>query len=620
MFRHVDLVAPWVALLLTGPALAAPASLQAQAGALSFIPEQPRAGERIEVSYRPTATLAGEASLHLRARLRTPEHGAYNTGMGSVEVARLERGADGVARGSFRLPADVVYAAFAVESPDASRTDSREGRFWELLVSSDDGRPLLDALEQRFNDHMGRDMSEVLETARTMTRVYPDVPHAWTLLNAAENWGGETDDEEARAAGHRERLVEFHRTLRDVADLSTSQVAYMYWYALVQRSEDIVAYWRARLLENHPGHFFAIQERINELNRIHADDPEAFLTELESLWEIAGDQSARQRILGPGLQFARRTGEAEAIVRWSDRYVMTDPAPNTWAATTLAGIEATRDEGIRRLRAIIPEVARARNVGRALGQTAAEHEASVATRVAGLRTTLGRALFAAGRADEAVTEFESAASVGWDVARLRNLAEARLASGDSAGAISAFAAVAADPATSSEAAEALRATAGATADAWAVEVQRARYTMLERTLATAREEEVGSPSARVRGGADARLTDLLGPEATVVVFWSRYCGPSTEAMPRIAALAGELADIGVPLLAVTRDPQEAAEEYLEEGGFDLDVLFDVEGAVGRALNNWGTPQYYVLDGDGRLRFISSLDALKRHTAALRGSL
>lgn len=620
MFRHVGLVALWFALLLSGPALVAPLALQAQTGALSFTPEQPRSGERIEVSYRPTATLAGEASLHLRARLRTPEHGSYNTGMGSVEVARLERGTDGVARGSFRLPADVVYAAFAVESPDGSRTDSREGRFWELLVSSDDGRPLLDALEQRFNDHMGRDMSQVLETARTMTRVYPEVPHAWTMLNAAENWGGETDDEEARAAGHRERLVEFHRTLRDVADLSSSQVAYMYWYARVQGSQDILGHWQARLLESHPGHFFAIQERINELNRIHADDPEAFLTELESLWEVTEDRNARERVLGPGLHFARQTGDPRAITLWTDRHVVTGSASNAWAATTLAGIEATRDEGIRRLRAVLPEVARAGDTERALGQTAAEHEASVATRVAGLRTTLGRALLAAGRADEAVAEFESAASVGWDVARLRNLSEARLASGDSAGAISAFAAVAADPATSSEAAEALRATAGATADAWAVEVQRARYTMLERTLATAREEEVGSPSARTPGGVEARLGDLLGPEATVVVFWSRYCGPSAAAMPRIAALARELADIGVPLLAVTRDPQEAAEEYLEEEGFELDVLFDVEGAMGRALNNWGTPQYYVLDGVGRLRFVSSLDALKRHTAALRGSL
>lgn len=39
--------------------------------------------------------------------------------------------------------------------------------------------------------------------------------------------------------------------------------------------------------------------------------------------------------------------------------------------------------------------------------------------------------------------------------------------------------------------------------------------------------------------------------------------------------------------------------------------------MARAIGSWGTPQYYVLDGSGRLRFVSSLDDLPRHVAALR---
>jgi peroxiredoxin len=123
----------------------------------------------------------------------------------------------------------------------------------------------------------------------------------------------------------------------------------------------------------------------------------------------------------------------------------------------------------------------------------------------------------------------------------------------------------------------------------------------------------------VRGGGAAKLTELLGPEATVVVFWSRNCGASIAAMPRIATVAGQLAAAGVPVLAVTGDRPAAAAKYLDESGFDFSILFDVEGALGQALNNWETPQYYVLDGAGRLRFVSSLDALLRHTMALRES-
>jgi hypothetical protein len=71
---------------------------------------------------------------------------------------------------------------------------------------------------------------------------------------------------------------------------------------------------------------------------------------------------------------------------------------------------------------------------------------------------------------------------------------------------------------------------------------------------------------------------------------------------------------------VTNDPHEDALAYLDDGGFKLDVLFDDQGSFGQALNNWGTPQYYVLDGKGRLRFVSSLDAVLRHVMALREPL
>lgn len=596
-----------------------PSPSEARAGEVIFTPERPRAGERIQVSYRPAATLTGVTAFHLRARIRTAEHDGYNSGMGSVEVARLERGADGVARGTFRLPMDAVYAAFAVETPDASRTDSREGRFWELLVHGDDDRPLLEALEQRFNDHMGRDMSEVLESARAMARLYPEAPLSWSLLHAAEIWGGGTDDEEVRGEEFRVQLEILDRTLKDRAELSGDYVGYMYWYALGLGAEEVAERWRDRLLADHPAHFFAIQERIGRVYREHGNEPEAFLTALEQVWETAESREARRRVLGPGLQFARQTGDPEMIVRWGDRHLEVDPTSAAWIASTLAGTEGIRDEGIRRLREVIYDRPGAVDEDRALGETAAEHEANGAARVAGLRTSLGRALLAAHRVDEAVAELEVAAAVGWNVPRLRSLAEARLAASDSAGATSALAAVAADPSTDAATADSLRATVGATTDAWGMAVESAREAMLARTLAGAREDDVGAPSVLLRRAGATDLTELLGPDATVVVFWSRYCGPSMEAMPRIAEVSAELAAAGIPLLAATRDPPDAAEEYLDENGFDLPVLFDVRGALGQALNNWGTPQYYVLDGAGRLRFVSSLDALMRHTMALRES-
>ncbi|NGP52666.1 TlpA disulfide reductase family protein [Thioalkalivibrio sp. XN8] len=615
---RTDSTAIVLALLIVGVLAGSPA-LAAQAGVLVFDPDQPRAGEHVEVSYRPAAKLAGEDTLHLRARLRTVRDGAYNTGMGSIEVVRLEAGADGVARGAFRLPRDAVYAAFAIENPGASRTDSREGRFWELLLHDTDGRPLLEALEQRFNDHMGRDMSEVLATARAMIRVYPDAPLSWSALRAAEGWVGSTDNEETRTARHLARVVALDRTLRAAPNPSAADVGNLFFSARVVGAEEIASYWRARLLADHPTSFFAVQERLSELYRDHGGDPAKFLAGLEPVWESAADQRTRRPVVTLGFEFARQAGDPEAILRWVDRYVAMEPTHAAWALATVAGIEATRDEGMRRLRTTIEEISDATDRERALGQTIAEHGATVAQQVAELRAALGDALLSAGRAGEAIIELEQATATGWNADWLRSLAEARLAAGDTSGAVSALAAVAADPATDESTADSLRAIANVSAETWAADVERATRAMLERTLAEARDEDVGSPSARLPGGPEVELTGLLGPEATVVVFWSRYCGASLAAMPRIAAMASRLAKAGVPLLAVTNDPPRDAQEYLVENGFNLDVLFDDQGSFGQTLNNWGTPQYYVLDGKGRLRFVSSLDALLRHVMALRES-
>ncbi len=141
---------------------------------------------------------------------------------------------------------------------------------------------------------------------------------------------------------------------------------------------------------------------------------------------------------------------------------------------------------------------------------------------------------------------------------------------------------------------------------------------MRRTLQATRHDPVSPVRLTARQGSSVALAELTGEEATVVVFWSRYCGPSAQAMPRTAALAGRLAQEGVPLLAITRDAPGEAEAFLREGGFEITALYDTEGEAARALNSWGTPQYFVLDGTARLRFaFSSLDDLLRQVAALR---
>lgn len=590
----------------------------AEVGTLTLLPDRPTRGQRVEALYRPARVLEGEPRLHLRARLRTPRHDSYNDGMGSRTVAVLELQDDGTYRGSFSVPAGAVYATFAVEDPAAIQVDSREGRFWELLVHHDDARPLFDALEQRFNDHMGRDQLAVLETAREMVRLYPDHPAGWNSLRAAEAWVLGDEGAEERLSKHRAQLRAADLELADQRDLDADVIGYLYWNARSLQDEELTERWRERLLSEHPGHFFAVQQRVIALRREHREDPTALLRELEALWMMADSDRARERIAGPAFAAARRAGDAGTILDWAHRYVDLGPSDRAWIATALGRTDATREEGIRWLQTEISRVESAAEAVRPLGATAIEHRESMARQLADLRTSLGRALLEADRIPEGIAALEEAAAVDWNTRRFRSLGDAHLASGDREAATHAFAAVAVDPATSGDAADSLRRALDLAPGVWEEAISHARTEMIQRTLRSARTEDLPSVSLTLRDGSRGRFEDFIGSAPTVVVFWSRYCGFSVQAMPRIAGLSARLAAEGVQLLAVTGDPISEAEPYLRENGWDIRVLFDTEGEAARALNSWGTPQYFVLDAGGRLRFaFSSLDDLPRQIEALR---
>jgi peroxiredoxin len=586
------------------------------AGVLSFVPERPRPGQNVHVVYRPFGALAGEPRLILRARLRTRDDYSYNR-LGSRTLGVLERQNDGSYGGVVSFTDEVVYAAVAVEDPAATRTDSRAGRFWEISVGDDDGRPLMEALEQRLHDHMGRDHLAVLESAREMTRLYPDHPAGWTNLRFAEEMvlGAEAAGEKATA--YRERLYALDRGLAPKRELEADEVGHLYWQARSLGEEELAARWRERLFAEYPGHFFAVQERMIELHQQHGEDTAAILHGLEALWEVAEGRRARTRLAEIAFGAAMAHGETPLIFFWADRYSTVSPSSRGSVASALSDTEATREEGIRRLQEVISHYEEVPDEERPLGATEAEDRQQKIASAASLRHWLGRALLASERTEEGLAALEQSSAVGWVTSRFRALGSARLAAGDLEGAARAFAFAAADPATSADAIDSMRESLELEPGAWRDAVEDARAEMFERTLQSARSEALPPFTLFARGGSPVRFENLVTGAPTLVMFWSRYCSPSAQVMPRVAALAGSLEERGMRLVAVTRDSPADAEQYLQEAKLDIEAYFDTEGAAAQAFNSWGTPQFFVLDGTGRLRFVfSSLGDIERQMAAL----
>jgi peroxiredoxin len=105
--------------------------------------------------------------------------------------------------------------------------------------------------------------------------------------------------------------------------------------------------------------------------------------------------------------------------------------------------------------------------------------------------------------------------------------------------------------------------------------------------------------------------------ATVVVFTCNHCPYALAWHDRTIALAGDYADRGVRVLAINsndaerypRDSVEAMRARVQRGEFDgVPYLRDSSQDVARSYDAKTTPDVFVLDADGLLRYRGAPDA------------
>ncbi|HVA18755.1 MAG TPA: thioredoxin family protein [Solirubrobacteraceae bacterium] len=108
-----------------------------------------------------------------------------------------------------------------------------------------------------------------------------------------------------------------------------------------------------------------------------------------------------------------------------------------------------------------------------------------------------------------------------------------------------------------------------------------------------------------------------GAPATVVVFTCNHCPYALAWHERIVAVARDYADRGVRVLAINsndserypRDSLQAMRARVEQGEFEgVPYLRDESQDVARAYDAETTPDVFVLDRDGLLRYRGAPDA------------
>jgi len=118
---------------------------------------------------------------------------------------------------------------------------------------------------------------------------------------------------------------------------------------------------------------------------------------------------------------------------------------------------------------------------------------------------------------------------------------------------------------------------------------------------------LGLPDAegRVHDPADYR-----GNSGTVIIWLSTKCPVSNAYHGRIAALAGKYQPEGFTFLGVnsnrTEEPGEIA-AHASQSGLDFPILRDARNVVADAWGASVTPEVYVLDTEGILRYHGRID-------------
>lgn len=106
-----------------------------------------------------------------------------------------------------------------------------------------------------------------------------------------------------------------------------------------------------------------------------------------------------------------------------------------------------------------------------------------------------------------------------------------------------------------------------------------------------------------RTGENLRLAEQVG-QVIFVNFWASWCGPCRQEMPELERLHQKYAPLGFKVLAINLDEQsQPAEKFLDKLTISFPVLFDPENKVSRAYGVAAMPTSFLIDRDGRLRYL-----------------
>lgn len=542
--------------------------LEAGRSSLRFEPGQPRAGDTVEITYDGGLSFEGLERLHLRVRYRTAAGRAWQP-TGRI----MERDAAQNFHTRLPLPDSVVYAAFAVESPNGDRVDHNNRALWDLMVHGPDGQPTLDALTQRYLDVAARDPESFAagQTADLLVHLYPESPRGWWAEAVPASRGALYQRGDV---GRLARLRQLEKEFTERPPADPDELAFLAWFAATLGDPVAVRHWATEAERRGNRSRWLAQAKLLQVVGYDRLPPDQTLQELETIWREA--PIPVPTVADFGWATAVRSRDWEATLRWLPRYRETrsswqpvgilEPLREAFGPdTTLAWALAHAEKELLRTAAHRPLNRTVAEHSRALGDARQEMLASMASMaVATDRSQLGRTLALDGL------------DAGWETEALATIGTVLLEVGDTANAVTAFARVAADPAGGPLPA-AVTSVAG-----WAGTVETARYALIQRVL----DESI----------VQYTDTGFRPSGAPSVVAFLSQCDEEARALR-------ELPPERVTVYATVN--ADSVREALKACQLDCPVHPDPGGRIAKAFGVKAYTALFVIDDEGRVRFSHS---------------
>lgn len=129
-------------------------------------------------------------------------------------------------------------------------------------------------------------------------------------------------------------------------------------------------------------------------------------------------------------------------------------------------------------------------------------------------------------------------------------------------------------------------------------------------MARAAEAKISNFTLKDQNGKDVSLADFKDKKAIAVIFVGTECPLVQLYALRLRQLHEELAPKGVQLLAINSNVQDTAErvaEHAKQREFSFPVLKDTDQKVADLFQAARTPEAFVLDKDGVIRYRGRID-------------